>query len=281
MGLFSSVKSLAEGVVYLFRWSGLRYHLIRVEQRIAELERFIQETAREKGDLREYEQSVSSQNGEDGILEEIFRRIGPGGRYFVEFGVQSGTECNCAHLVRSADWRGLFMELDQADHRALTENYRKYDQVQCVQACVTSDNIEELFEKHDVPRDLDLLSIDIDSNDYWVWQAVENWKPRVVVIEYNAHYRPPVRWVMKENQDFRWDGSTYYGASLASLAALGREKGYTLVGTESTGVNAFFVRDDQLTDEFVQRSVAYHYSSPRFGMHELGHPVGDGPAVTE
>lgn len=277
--MFSKIKSLAEGALYLVRWGGLRYHLIRVEQRVVELEWFIQEMAREPGDLREFERRVSSQNGEDGILEEIFRRIGAEGKYFVEFGVQSGDECNCAQLVREAGWRGLFLELDETHHRALSENYCQYDQVKCVQACVTSDNIEELFQTHEVPRDLDLLSIDIDGNDYWVWKAVQNWKARVVVIEYNGYYRPPIRWVMKENRSHRWNRTTYFGASLAALATLGREKGYTLVGTESIGVNAFFVRDDQVTDEFVQRRVAYHYSSPRYGKHELGHPHGEGAAV--
>ena len=111
--LFSPIRALFSGLIYLVRWGGLRHDLsalrhdlVFVEQRIAEVERFMQEMAREPGDLRELEYSVSSQNGEDGILEEIFRRIGDGGKYFVEFGVGTGDECNCAHLVRSAGWRG-------------------------------------------------------------------------------------------------------------------------------------------------------------------------------
>jgi hypothetical protein len=154
--------------------------------------------------------------------------------------------------------------------------------VRCARALVSSDTIEALLAQHQVPAELDLLSIDIDGNDYWVWEAIRGWRPRVVVIEYNASHDPSVRWVMLEDPSYRWNGTTYYGASLASLAALGRQKGYTLVGTNSTGVNAFFVRDDLVTpDRFLDPVVHYHYSPATHGPYPGGHPWGDGPAVTE
>jgi hypothetical protein len=229
-------------------------------------------------DLRAFERRVFSQNGEDGILEEIFRRIGIETRFFVEFGVESGAQCNCARLAVEEGWRGLFLEADPTDFERLAERYRGQEGVRCARAVVTSANIERLLEENGVPRSFDLLSIDIDGNDYWVWKAIRGWRPRVVVVEYNAAYPPPQRWVMKEDPEYRWNGTTYYGASLASLAALGREKGYALVGTNSSGVNAFFVLAELATaDRFPDPVSQYHYSPPSYGAHDGTHPPGSGP----
>jgi hypothetical protein len=114
-----------------------------------------------------------------------------------------------------------------------------------------------------------------------VWKAIQNWKPRVVVIEYNAQHRPPALWVMQEDPDGRWDGTSYFGASLQSLANLAVQKGYQLVGTDSRGVNAFFVREDCVEGKFPKCSVSYHYSPPGFGVNNLGHPAGSGPYVAQ
>ena len=235
---------------------------------------------RQAGDLRGFERRVFSQNGEDGILEEIFRRVGTETRYFVEFGVESGRECNCARLALEEHWAGLFIEGEPAYYEELADRYKGYPEVRCVRAWVSSATIEALLAENAVPKALDVLSIDIDGNDYWVWAAIQRWRPRVVVIEYNASYPPPQKWVMVENQSHRWDGTNYFGASLTSLACLGRQKGYALVATDSAGVNAFFVREDLVTDErFLQLGIQYHYSPPRYGTDRGGHPAGYGPFV--
>jgi hypothetical protein len=162
----------------------------------------------------------------------------------------------------------------------LQENYSTCPGVRCQQTAVTSRNIEELLAAHQVPLDFDLLSIDIDGNDYWVWKAIERWQPRLVVIEYNAIFPPPVRWVMKENFDHRWDNTNYYGASLTSLVILGRQKGYTLVATDSRGINAFFVRTELVTPEqFLDTALHYHYSPFKHPLCPNGHPQGHGPHV--
>src|SRR5262249_11752795 len=110
--------------------------------------------------------------------------------------------------------------------------------------------------------------------------AIRNWRPRVVVVEYNGAYPPPQRWVMKENPDYRWNGTTYYGASLASLTALAREKGYSLVGTNATGVNAFFVLAELATPErFLDRVLQNNSPPPAYGQHGGTHPPGSGPYV--
>jgi FkbM family methyltransferase len=229
------------------------------------------------GDLRAAEYRDSSQNGEDGILAEIFRRVGAPARYAVEIGAGDGQENNTARLLREEGWQALLLEADEQAHARLAERYRGHAGVRAVRACVTSANIEGLLEAHDVPTEFDLLSIDRDGNDYWIWAAVRRWWPRVVVIEYNASHPPPQLWVMKEDPEHAWDGTDYFGASLASLVALGRRKGYALVGTNSTGVNAFFVRSDlAVPGRFLDAELHYHYSPPRYGPHRGGWPPGKG-----
>ncbi len=146
-------------------------------------------------------------------------------------------------------------------------------------AFITRENIVALFEQTDVPNDLDLLVIDIDGNDYWVWQELRRYQPRVAVIEYNASYPPPREWVMPYDPDYVFDGTNYAGASLASLDLLGRNLGYCLVGCDPDGVNAFFVREDLVEDKFVHADggATYHWVSPKFHALFFGHPSGKGP----
>jgi hypothetical protein len=231
----------------------------------------------ETNDLKAYERKVHSQNGEDGIIREIFRRIGTTNRYFIEFGVESGVECNCARLVLEDGWRGLFIEGNPAEFVKLDERFRPLG-VTCVQTYVTSANIEQVFAEAGVPAEPDLLSIDIDGNDYWVWKAVENYRPRAVVLEYNGTYPVTRKWVMKEDPDYRWNRTNYFGASLASFARLGRRKGYELVGTDSTGVNCFLVREDLIDyEQFLDPALHYHYQELDHPGIPNGVPVGGGP----
>jgi hypothetical protein len=272
--LLNALVSAARGALWLVRAGGLREQLRQIVQ-VQELYRTWQ-----SGDLRSYEQRVFSQNGEDGIIKEILRRIGVKHGFFVEIGVEDGSECNCARLVREESWSGVFLEAMPDLWARLKENYRAFPGVRSKHAGVTSRNIEQLLAAHDVPDDFDLLSIDIDGNDYWVWQAVERWQPRVVVIEYNANFPPPTKWVMEENHDHRWDGTNYYGASLTSLVQLGRQKGYTLVGTDSRGINAFFVRSELVSPEqFLDTALYYHYSPFKHPLLPNAHPHRPGPFV--
>jgi hypothetical protein len=198
-----------------------------------------------RDDLNAFDRRRTSQNGEDGIIEELARRLNVGRGFFVEFGVEDGKECNMAFASRRRGWRGIMLEGDPLKHAALAANYREFANVRCEQAFITRDNVVEIFERFAVPREFDLLSIDIDGNDYWVWERLGGYRPKIVVIEYNGTKPPPERWVMRYVPDFRWNvGESYWGASLASLEALGTRLDYALVGTDRNGVNAFFVRDD-------------------------------------
>jgi hypothetical protein len=181
-----------------------------------------------------------SQNGEDGIIAAIFAMIGTTNRYFVEFGVEDGIECNARYLMKHKGWTGLLMD---GSHENPALGLHK--------GFITAENIESLFVKYHVPTDFDLLSIDIDGNDFWVWKAIQNYHPRVVIMEYNAciPYTPAI--TIPYDPAFQWDKTDYYGASLSALVALSRGKGYTLVATDSCGVNAFFVQSNLVTSNFL------------------------------
>lgn len=197
-------------------------------------------------DLTRFELQVFSQNGEDGVIAEILQRIGTGSRYFVEFGVGGGVEANCLLLADVFGWHGLFIE---GEPRLATQLIRKYAanaRVTTRYATVSPENIEALFAEATVPPEPDVLSIDIDGADYYIWQAIEQYRPRLVVIEYNSSI-DLTRQLVQPSDAEAWDETAYYGASLAALEALGERKGYRLVHTELTGNNAFFVREDLAT----------------------------------
>lgn len=232
---------------------------------------------RDTADLRAFARKWYSQNGEDGMIEEILRRIGvPKDGYFVEFGANDGSETNCGYLAFYKRWGGLFIEPLAEPFETLKKNFEKFPAVRCVKSMVTPENIEAVFEEAYVPKTLDLLSIDIDGEDYWVWKALEKWRPKVVVIEYNAAYPPPRLWVLKRDPNRTgWNGTTDQGASLSSLAKLGRSKGYELVATDPNGVNAFFVLKELVTfDKFTDPAAIYFYQPLTYGPMGAGHPQG-------
>jgi hypothetical protein len=227
---------------------------------------------------------VYSQNDEDGILQEIFRRIGAASRTFVEFGVETGVECNTAKLLIEG-WRGLWIEGNPESVSAMVKNFAPFiaaGKLAVRTSRITAENINELVEKGGMRGDIDLLSIDIDYNDYWVWKAIEVVRPRVVVIEYNASLRPPLSLAVPYDPQEHWDGSNFYGASLEALVRLGTAKGYRIVGCSIAGVNAFFVRAELCGNKFLEPATAQeHYEPPRHYFHLLpaGHQSRPGPFV--
>ncbi len=219
--------------------------------------------------LGNFEHRIYSQNGEDGVLLELFRLIKPGKKYFVEFGVEDGKECNTRLLRTEHQWVGLMMD---GSHSNQDINLQK--------EFITADNINLLFERHHVPHDLDLLSIDLDFNDFYVWNAISSvYQPKVVVIEYNATHLPNEDKIVKYDPNGMWDGSNFFGASILALARLGDRKGYTLVYANANGVNLFFVRNDiiaQLPIKFKDASnVAKIYRYPTYGKGPNGGHFAD------
>ncbi|MES2764665.1 MAG: hypothetical protein V4642_02275 [Bacteroidota bacterium] len=226
--------------------------------------------------LNKYEFQVYSQNGEDGIIEEIFKRIGTTNKFFIEFGVDNGLENNTAYLLLK-DWSGLWIDGNPNFISTIREKYGfLIDQKKLFvkNAFINAENIESLFKEAGAPQEFDLISIDIDQNDYWVWKGITNYNPRVVVIEYNALIRPNTKFVVEYDAAKMWNQSMFHNASLQSLEILGKEKGYSLVGCNFVGANAFFVRNDLLKDLFAEPFTAEnHYEPPRYYLtRQIGHP---------
>jgi len=207
--------------------------------------------------MKEFEKSVYSQNGEDGIIEHIFSVIGTLNKYFVEFGIHPN-EGNTLYL-KEKGWNGLWMDQDGGGEVIKQEP-------------ITAGNINELFKGYKVPHEFDLLSIDIDGNDYYVWEAIES-SPRVVVIEYNSSIPANESKTIFYDPDHVWKDDDYYGASLLALDKLGRRKGYTLLYCEANGVNAFFVRSDLVSGRFKESTVADLWVPP--GWREGGWPASN------
>lgn len=190
--------------------------------------------------LTRFELRVLSQNGEDGVLAEIIRRVNPP-HTFIEFGAENGAEGNCVLLADVLGWQGLFIEADEQMFAELAEKYLANPGVRTCQAIVTPSSIEPILLEAGVPAEIGVLSVDIDGNDLWVWEGLRRWTPWIVVIEYNSSLRGNQ---VQEYSTQGWDRSAFFGASLEALEILGASKGYSLVHTDLTGANAFFVRDD-------------------------------------
>jgi hypothetical protein len=236
---------------------------IAAERHIAELR---QSYADEKR-LEVAGYKVYSQSDEDGIIAEIFQRIGTTNRRFVEFGCGNGRENNTSLLLLQG-WTGLWMDgapENETVVRRLWAREMADGRLAFQRAFLTPDNIDTLLLGNGLTGAIDLLVIDMDGNDYYMWQTIDAVAPRVVCIEYNAKFPPTVDWVMPRNDKHVWDGSDWFGASLSALGKLGTSKGYVLVGCNLTGVNAFFVRSDLAQDLFAAPFTAEnHYQPPRY-----------------
>jgi hypothetical protein len=182
--------------------------------------------------------------GQDGVIEKIFDIIGTTNKYFVEFG-SSGNDSgmgNTAYLRRRG-FDGLLMD---GSKRPYNEdiNDKKYD---VKIEFITSSNINELFIKYNVPEEFDFLSIDIDGQDFHVWNNIEKYKPRVVSIEINYSIEPGNDKVMPLDDNWIWKGNEMSGSSVTALKKLGNKKGYSLVATCMS--DAIFVRNDLIFNE--------------------------------
>lgn len=241
------------------------------------------------GRLHRFGWRAFSQTDEDGVIQEIFRRIGTTSRRFLEIGVGDGLENNTAYLL-ACGWSGTWIEADPGRIAAILRNCDgeiREGRLALVGGAATPDSVDELIRDSGLSGEIDLFSLDIDGNDYHVLRRIEAIQPRVVVLEYNASYRPPVRWIMSYDPDHRWDGTNYFGASLNAYDDLMTERGYSLVGCNIAGVNAFFVRSDLAVDRFAAPFDAEnHYEPPRFYLVShfaqlSGHPPRFGGEVAE
>ena len=225
--------------------------------------------------LNRFGAQVYSQNGEDGIIAEIFHRIGTTDQSFVEIGVQNGLEANTTYLL-SKGWSGTWIDANKRSLASAREHFRgpiAEGRLRLEPSFVTAANITDSLKRVGVESEVDLLSLDIDRNTYFVWEALDWLRARAVVVEYNAAILPQDEWTVAYSPNKQWNRTQYFGASLKAYERLGDRLGYRLVGCELAGVNAFFVRDDLVQNHFAGPYTAEHqYEPPRYWLtRRFGH----------
>jgi hypothetical protein len=201
--------------------------------------------------LREAEFKVFSQFGDDGIIQYLIHSLAPLPDSFVEFGVENYRESNTRFLLLNNNWRGLVFDgnqecIDQIQH---DEIYWRHT-LTARHAWITRDNINDLIRDSGFTGEIGLLSIDIDGNDYWVWEKLDAVDPAITIVEYNSIFGPDLAVTILYDPKFDRHKAHYsgqfWGASLSALNLLAKRKGYSLVGCNSAGNNAYFIRNDKI-----------------------------------
>jgi hypothetical protein len=235
----------------------------------------------------------NSQTDEDGILLYLFSVLGTANKTCVEVCAGDGIECNTANLILKHGWHGLLVDGDRANVERGTRYYSRSKDTfiyppRLVHSWVTRDGINDLLSANGFSGEVDLLSLDLDGIDYWVWQSLEVINPRVVVLEYQDILGPERSWTVPYSDDFSASGypttdgmPNFAGASLAAFVKLGRQKGYRLVGVNRYGFNAFFVREglgEGLLPD-VEADECFGHPKVIWGMRERFPTVKDLPWV--
>lgn len=236
---------------------------------------------------------VRSQTDEDGILLYVFALIGTVNKRCVEVCAGDGIECNTANLILHHGWDGLMVD-GNADLVARGKAfYRAAPETRCypprfVCSWITRDNINQILVDNDFTGEIDLLSLDLDGNDYWIWKAIEVIQPRVVILEYNDILGPNKAWTIRYSDQFqasdypRTDGlPNFGGASLPAFVKLGRQKGYRLIGCNRLQYNAIFIQEGCGEAYFPEVEAAQCLTHPKvvWGIRERFTTVKDLPWV--
>lgn len=252
--LYQSIKSLVKAEE--------KFDEIKINQGriLAKINRNINST-----NIQDYEFKVFSQWGEDGIIQHLVNTINIKYKTFIEFGTEDFSESNCRFLMMKDNWSGFVIDGSVQNIEKIQQSYYfwKYD-LQAIDAFIDRENINQLLSKSGFDQDLGILSIDIDGNDYHILEAITLYKPRILICEYNAVFGVAPITVPYDPQFQRTKkhfSNLYFGASLCAITNLAESKGYSLVGTNSTHGNAFYVRND-LMNERLQK----------FGAQEIFEP---------
>ena len=240
--------------------------------------------------LQEVEFKVFSQWGDDGIIQYMISKLNLPNNTFVEFGVEYYTESNTRLLLINNNWSGLV--IDGSDkHISYIKNDAIYWQYEllAIKAFITAENIESLIDKAEFKKEIGILSIDIDGNDYMVWKAIKKYDPSIVIVEYNAAFGDENPWIVpydpsfiREQKDFK---KLFWGTSLLSICDLATEKGYDFVGCNLNGNNAYFIKKSINNNFFkpltckegfidAKYREVYHNDNPINGKNKLSYLKG-------
>jgi hypothetical protein len=217
-------------------------------------------------DLEQFEQKIFSQNGEDGITMKLLGLLydNHDSKYYVEFGVENGMECNTRILREKYGWKGL--QMDGGNENPAIHLQKEF---------ITKDNVVELFKKYNVPQHINLLSVDIDYNDFYcLHEILKSYICDILICEYNGTHLPCEDKVVISNSNTWWDGTNYFGASLLAISNLGKMYGYSVVYCDSKGINCFLIRDDLICSKSLSfknfGSIELLYKSPKYGCGPNG-----------
>ena len=203
--------------------------------------------------LDDFSFKVFSQWGEDGIIQFLIRNIDVGNNIFVELGVETFRESNCRFLMMNNNWRGLVVDGSKYNINTIRSSYyySMYD-VRAVCSFITRDNVSSILQRASIPEDFGILSVDIDGMDYFILEALFNWKPRIIIAEYNSTLGENIPLSVPYDPHFfrtkAHRSNLYYGANLNSIVKLLNERGYGFVGANRQRSNAFFVRRELLNE---------------------------------
>ena len=219
--------------------------------------------------LKDYEFKVFSQWGEDGIIQNLIKKVEIKNKTFIEFGVEDFSESNCRFLLMKDDWKGFVIDGSTKNIQRLRNSYFYWKHhIEAVDEFITKGNIENILRKSNFENDLGILSIDLDGIDYYVLKAINNFKPRILICEFNPVFGGNENISVPYRDDFQRTKANhtnlYFGASLGAITYLANKKGYSLVGTNTAGNNAFYVRNDLLNDNFRVLSVEEAYSNSNY-----------------
>ena len=209
------------------------------------------EFKRDKKNLIPHGFKIFSQSDEDGILNEIFKRIGTTNKKFLEFGVNS-TNNNTTSLLLNA-WTGVWLEASNSKVKKIKKKYEaflKKKKLKIYKKKITAENINSVIKSVHLKGRIDLLSIDIDGNELYLLNKLSQIKPRVIIVEYNSKFPPPIKKTIKYSPSFIWKYDDYSGSSLQSLTDNLNKKKYVLVGCNISGMNAFFIKKELIKNKF-------------------------------
>ena len=264
--------------------------LLRIERRIDEVKinqgliHSQLQAAKRSTVLADSEFKVFSQWGEDGIIQHLVRELGLGRDVFIEFGVQNYLESSTRFLLCNDNWAGLVIDGSEEHIHFIKSDpiYWRYNiKAEC--SFSTAENINGIISRNGISGEIGLLSVDIDGNDYWVWQAIDVVQPVITVVEYNARFGPDAAVTIPYEPAFVRSevhhSMLYFGASLKALCVLGKKKGYAFVGCNSAGNNAFFVRQDRMTSGLRELTAAEGFVRNQFreSRDAAGHLTFESP----
>ena len=200
--------------------------------------------------IEDYEFQIFSQFGDDGIILFLIDNIKIHNKKFIEFGVENYEEANTRFLLETFNWEGLIIDSEiKYTNDIKKENYYWRNKLNVDQKFITKDNINSIIRENNFEGKIGILSIDIDGNDYWIWEEIDSVDPSIVIIEYNARFGSELSVTIPYDENFnrnRNKSNLYYGASLNALYKLGLKKNYSLICTNLNGNNAYFIKNDNL-----------------------------------